>query len=182
MVLRRTASPLKRPLTDRFWLPPVLALGLALLTGCASYRLGDASPAAFRSLHVSPVVSDTFAPQSAPLVTQAVLDTLMRAGTVEVGDAGSQATLTVTLTGYSREAKVGRPEDWGRGHAFDTALVARATLIDNRTGQILFQDREFRGEGRILATDELTQSEHQTMPLIARQLGEAIARAVLASW
>ena len=181
-------------------------LGLALaLTGCAHYQLGTGGTPSFASLYVAPVMDKAHIPQAQVVTTSQIRDAFEKDGRVSLLDAtrGADATLEVTLVGYTRQIAANRDgvfagsnvissvTDTGLAREFVITLTARCTLRDNRTGKALFTDRMVsvkknamtdNGNPEALPETNQLQSEYNTLPILARALADQLTHTVLDVW
>jgi hypothetical protein len=157
----------------------------ALVTaGCANYRLGTGSALTFRTLYVEPVANKTLLPQSQPLVSTRIRETLARDGRVQLtnSSAGTDATLTIVINSYHREIAAVREGDTGLARKFNITLGALCTLRDNRSGQTIFENRAVTAVREVFTDSGQLQAEYQTLPLLADALAAKIAHAALDVW
>ncbi len=161
----------------------LFALGL-LASGCAHYQLGTGSKLTFQRLYVAPVANDTALPQAVALVSTQIRESLLRDGRVTLvsAEADADATLVITLTNYGREVATVRPDDTGLARKFNLTLEAKATLRDQRTGKLLFENRALSSQRQAFTDSGQLQAEYQTLPLLAASLAESVRNAVLDVW
>lgn len=161
----------------------LLALGL-LASGCAHYQLGTGGKLTFQRLYVAPVANETALPQAVALVSAQIRESLLRDGRVTLvsAEADADATLVITLTNYGREVATVRPDDTGLARKFNLTLEAKATLRDQRTGTLLFENRALSSQRQAFTDSGQLQAEYQTLPLLAASLAESVRNAVLDVW
>lgn len=165
--------------------PFLFLLALSLLAaGCSHYRLGTGAAPAFATLHVEPVVVRPLIPQAQPILGTQVREAFIRDGRVALvnSTAEAAATLTVTVTDYAREIATVRPGDTGLARKFDITLQAELTLRDNRTGENLFTRRPIKVTRELFTDSGQIQAEYQLLPLLAEDLAQKTAHAVLDVW
>jgi hypothetical protein len=164
---------------------------LGLFTSCAHYQLGTEGKLSFHTLYIAPVENKARLPQSVAIVSTQIREAFIHDGRVTVVDspADADATLTVSLAHYGREATTSRPDDTGLARKFNLNLSAVCTLRDNRAGTTLFDKRVLNTEQQIFTTatpqqadsDQL-QAEYQALPLLASSLAQKVAHATLDVW
>lgn len=168
------------------FLAPVLALlaCAGFFAGCANYHLGTGAALKFSSIYVAPVTSDALIPQARVLVATQVREALLRDGRVTLAESADQAdvVLTIQLSSYARQVVVSRQDDTGRARRFDVTLLAHATLLDNRTKQPYFTDRQLEAKRGIFTDSGLVPSEYEGLPLLAESLASETVHAVLDTW
>ncbi len=177
----------------RVW--SLLLASAVLLQGCANYRMGAGPAPSFATLYVEPARNKTTVAQSQALLSTMIREAFIRDGRVQVVDsaADADATLEVTLVNYRRVNAANREDDVGLARKFTIHLTASCRLRDNRTGQLLFDDRTVEvqreaftdnGLGNVpfgTSNDQL-QSEYNTLPLLADALSSRVTHAVLDVW
>lgn len=165
----------------RIWL--LHAASFLFLTGCVHYRLGPPQKLPFQSIHIKAVQNDSFAPQAHTVVSENLIEAFLRDGSVLVESSGrADATLEVTLFGYHRERSTTHPHDTALGRSFRLRLQARVSLLNNRSGETYFSDREFAVTEEAFIDDGLQGAEYQTIPVLALELARQIKNYVLSVW
>ena len=76
----------------------------AAFSGCSNYRLaGTATNLPFSSVYVQPVRNVSFAPQAAPILTNAISKSLMQVPDLRVAyRSEAQAVLSTTIVDYEK--------------------------------------------------------------------------------
>ena len=173
--------PAQKTTRRRLLAAPLLLL---LPTACQTYQLGLPEGPPFQSVHVAVVKNDTYAPQMQGHMTRAVREAFATGGSpVRLGNEGvADATLEITLDKYFRKGATFNPRDTGEPASFNLNLSAKATLVDNRTGDVYFKDRPFRQTIQSFGTDQLPERERQNLPLLARNLASNIYEDVTTVW
>jgi len=180
-------------LTARNLLKYVTAIAtLALLAACSHYQLGaGGGTLAFKTLYIVPVENSAGMPQAGALFSTQLRDAFIRDGRVSIVNSPDQADaiLAVNLANYSRNMTTARGDDSGLARKFDLIVSVLATLTDNRTGKLLFEKRPVNATRQIFTTptpaatqSEQLQAEYNTMPLLAADLANSVAHAVLDVW
>jgi len=173
-----------------------LLLACAFLAqGCAHYSLGSGPAPSFETLYIEPSKNKTTLAQSQAVMSTMIREAFIRDGRVSVVDNSSEAdaTLEVTLVGYSRGNAANREDDVGLARKFTLKLRASCRLRDNRNGRLLFDGRmvevqreAFTDNGLGLvpfgASNDQLQSEYNTLPLLADELSSKVTHAVLDVW
>ena len=165
-------------------------LGLA---GCTQYQWGSTGQLSFSTLYIKGIRNTTMAPQLSSMTSNILRDTFNHDGRVQLVNSpdDADATLEVTITGYTRAVAAVREQDTGLASKFSITVTATCNLIDNRTHKNLFTAREvsikrdvFTDNGdphSSLVSDQL-QSEYNTVPLIAETLAQKIVHTVTDVW
>ena len=164
---------------------------LLFLFACSHYQLGSGGTLAFRTLYIAPVGNSADMPQAVALFSTQLRDAFIRNGRVTIVNSPDQAdaTLTVALVNYSRNMTSSRSDDTSLARKFDLTVSAVSTLTDNRTGKPFFEKRPVNATRQIFTTptpsatqSEQLQAEYNTMPLLASDLADSVAHAVLDVW
>ena len=157
---------------------------LLLPSACATYKLGLPEGPPFRSIHIPVVRNNTFAPQMQGHMTRAIREEFAKgASSVSLTNEDSaEAVLRITLTKYNRRTATVNPNDTGVPASYNLRLSAKATLINNQTGEIYFKDRPFEQLIQSFGSDQLPERERQNLPLLARNLAENIYDDVTTVW
>ncbi len=163
-----------------------LLLALALLgsvTACSHYHLGAPGKPLAQTVFVAPAINASFAPQAAPLVTDAVRLALARDGRIQLAanEEAAEAHLQIRLLRFEREVLAARRDDTALARKFAAKLTAEITLTDHN-GKILIDRRNIVATRDVFVDTGLQPTEYQTMPLIAEALATAIAHALLDTW
>jgi hypothetical protein len=159
-------------------------LGL-LLSGCSNYHLGTGGKTTFRTLYVAPVVNENSnLPQAVAIVSTQIREAFLRDPRVILVNTPGEAdaTLTVSLVGYSRKSQTRQSTDTGLARKFDVTLDAEATLRDNRDNKVIFQDRKVQAVRQVFVDSGQLQAEYQNVPLLAEELGKNVLSATLDVW
>ncbi|HLP08361.1 MAG TPA: LPS assembly lipoprotein LptE [Opitutaceae bacterium] len=159
------------------------AVALAALAGCSHYHLGAPGKPLAETVFVEPAVNASFAPQAAPLVTDATRLALARDGriTLAAREGDSAAHLQIRLVRFERDVLAARHDDTALARKFAARLTAEITLTD-RNGRILIDRRSIAATRDVFVDSGLQPTEYQTMPLLAEALGAEIAHALLDTW
>jgi hypothetical protein len=173
-----------------------LLLACAFLAqGCAHYTLGSGAFPSFETLYIESSKNKTTLAQSQAVVSTMLREAFIRDGRVSVVNSSSDAdaTLEVTLVGYTRSNAANREDDVGLARKFTLKLRASCRLRDNRSGRLLFDGRIVEvqreaftdnGLGNVPfgTSDDQLQSEYNTLPLLAGALSDKVTHAVLDVW
>jgi hypothetical protein len=162
----------------------LVATCLLLTAGCANYQLGTGSTPPFRSLYVEPVANKTLVPQSQPLVSTRLREGFARDPRIQVTNTagGADATLTVVINDYHRDIAAVREGDTGLARKFNVTLGATCTLRDNRTGQMIFENRPISAVREVFTDSGQLQGEYQSLPLLAEALATKVVHTALDVW
>ena len=162
----------------------LLAATLLLPTACATYKLGLPEGPPFNSVQVEVVKNASFAPQMQGYLTRSLREVFSTGPShvrLGAGDA-ADATLSITVDDYRRRMATTNPNDTGEPNSYHLEISAKATLVDNRTGDTYFKNRPFRSTIRSFGADQLPERERQNLPLLARDLAKDIYEEVTTAW
>ena len=115
---------------------------LAFIVGCSNYRLaGTAVNLPFSSVYVSPVRNVSYAPQAAPLLTNAISKAIMQVPDLRVAyQSEAQATLSTTIVNYEKIPIATKASDTALAASYRITATALCTLTRSN-GQVIFKDR-----------------------------------------
>ena len=154
---------------------------LALLAGCAGYRLGSPVPEACRPIHVAAFENQTDYPMVGTLASQQLLDALI--ALIEDGTFAPTAydnarlrvqaviqPLNTDAVRYSRNYNLVPDE-------YHVALTARLYVFDAKTGKTYVNGKPITAVDSALTA--LTREDYQTgiqdaLPRVARRLAQSI--------
>jgi hypothetical protein len=163
--------------------------------GCAHYKLGTGATPSFTTLYIEPSSNKTTLAQTQVQLSAMIREAFIRDGRVEVvnSPADADATLTVSLVTYKRDNAANREDDTGLARKFTLKLTALCSLRDNKTGTMLFKDREIdvqreafvdNGLGSVPfgTSNNQLQSESNTFPFLSDQIASQLVHTVLDVW
>ncbi len=160
--------------------------GVTLFCGCSRYAFGPIGEPPFRTLYVEAVVNESLAPQAASLASMTLREAFLRDGRVKLVDSpdGAEATLSIRLTNYRRQAASFRSDDTARANAFQITLDGEVNLSENGAGgKTLFQGRTVRGVAHLVWDDPTTSPDgRQPMAAAINDLSRETVSLALDSW
>ena len=159
-------------------------LGLLTTVGCAHYQLDTGASATFHTLYVAPVANKTLLPQAQPILSTRLREAFARDARVALVNSASaaDATLTVVINDYHRDVAAVREGDTGLARKFNVTLGVSASLRDNRSGKMIFENRAVSAIREVFTDSGQLQSEYQTLPLLADALATKVIHAALDVW
>ncbi|HAV13572.1 MAG TPA: hypothetical protein DCX06_08810 [Opitutae bacterium] len=165
---------------------------LALLSGCASYKLGSQARLPFETIYIRPASNDSFAPQSQALISAQIREAFIRDGRVRLltNEKEADAVLEVTLTDYDRESGARLSSDTVSARTFRLQLEAEITLYNSESGDFYFEGRKIDEQTSVYADNpynaasiqSYNQAEYNAMNRLARDIARQIADEVLSPW
>jgi hypothetical protein len=95
--------------------------------------------------------------------------------------------LQVTVVNFQRSSLNQNPDNTNQTTQFRATLTAKATLTNNLTGKVIFQDVEFQGSTDYYVPNfglggDSVEAERQAMPLACEKLAQNIVRQVTEGW
>ncbi len=159
-------------------------LGL-LLSGCAGYHLGPATPAYLRQIHsiaVPTFRNTTLVPRIEALVTGTVVKQFQQDGTFRIAsEEGADAILKGEIVGVGRS-----PARSVRGNVlatteFNLALRVRYTLV-GRDGKTMAGPSEVAGMTSFFVGEDVNTDERQALPLAAEEMAKSLVSQLSEGW
>lgn len=172
------------PSLRRLWLALFSATMFAALSGCAHYRLGLGSQAPFRTLYLDPIADTARVPQSRALFDARIREAFIRDGRASpvTNTPEADATLTVSISDYGREVAAVRENDTGLARKFNLRLTLTCRLRDNRSGRMIWEDRNISVVREAFTDSGQLQAEYQALPILAEAAASKIVHAALDVW
>jgi hypothetical protein len=168
---------------------------LCLANGCASYKLGYATQLPFQTIYIQPATNHSYAPQAQAVLSAQLREVFIRDARVKVlaNEEEADAVLLVDLTDYNRNPAARNANDTETAQNFDITLSSAISLYNQNTGEYFFEKRPVTNRtvayiknpytpAGTLTTQSFSQTEYQTMPILARGLARKIADEVLSPW
>ena len=148
---------------------------LALLAGCAGYRLGSPVPEACRPIHVAAFENETDFPMVGAIASQQLLDALIEDGTFAPTTYDNarlrvQAViqpLDTDAVRYSRNNNL-IPDE------YHVALKARLYVFDAKTGQTYVNGKPITAVDSALTREDYQTGIQDALPRVARRLAQSI--------
>jgi lipopolysaccharide assembly LptE-like protein len=156
-----------------------------LLSGCAGYHLGPATPTYLRQIHsiaVPTFRNATLVPRIEVLVTGTVIKQFQQDGTFHIANEdNADATLKGEITAVGRS-----PARSVRGNVlatteFNLSLRVRYTLI-GRDGKTVAGPSEAAGLTSFFVGADVSTDERQALPLAAEQLAVQLVSQLSEGW
>lgn len=157
----------------------------SLLSGCAGYHLGPATPAYLRQIHsiaVPTFRNTTLIPRVEALVTGTIIKQFQQDGTFRiVNEENADATLKGEIVAVGRS-----PARSVRGNVlatteFNLALRVRYSLT-GRDGKTLAGPADAIGSTSFFVGADVTTDERQALPLAAEELAVRLVSQLSEGW
>lgn len=158
----------------------ILAVCVAVIlsAGCAGYHFGPVNNAVAgdKSIEIVPFNNQTLQPRLGDAVTQALRERLQTDGTYHLATRGpGDVVVTGVITAYTREGVGFLRSDVATVVNYRVDLTAHVTARDRGTGKLLL-DKNVIGYTLVQVGTDLTDSERQSLPLLAEDLARNIAQ------
>ena len=158
---------------------------VALLCGCAGYRLGptDGQSAGARSIQIVPFLNETLEPRLTDPLTAGLRKEFQRDATFRL-DTHDEADVILTgkVTNYRRRVQSLAPSDLATARDYRLELTAQVTARERLSGRMLL-DEPIMGSTLIRVGADLPSAERQALPLLANDLAKrVVARLAEGSW
>ena len=163
---------------------PTFLLAL-LLSGCAGYHVGPATPAYLRQIHsiaVPTFRNATLIPRIEVLLSGTVIKQFQQDGTFRIAtEDNADATLKGEIVVVGRS-----PARSLRGNVlatteFNLALRLRYTLV-GRDGKTIAGPSEAMGSTSFFVGEDVTTDERQALPLAAEELAKQLVSQLSEGW
>ncbi|MGA3162698.1 MAG: LPS assembly lipoprotein LptE [Verrucomicrobiota bacterium] len=148
-----------------------------LLTGCAGYHLGpvNGAVAGEKTIEILPFNNQTLQPRLGDSVTQALRERLQTDGTYHLVTRGpGDIVVTGVITRYSRKGLSFLNSDVATPQDYRVDITAHVTARSRDTGKVLL-DKDVSGYALIQVGGDLTDTERQSLPLLAEDLARNVA-------
>jgi hypothetical protein len=145
---------------------------IALLSGCAGYRLGPTNGqlAGAQSVTVHPFLNQTAEPRLTAAVTQSLRKSLQQDGTFRLDTKGDgDVVVSGAIVDYQRLGLSYKPEDVITPRDYWVLMRARVRAVQRSSGRVLL-DREVTGRTTVRVGEDLVSAERQAIPLLADDL------------
>jgi len=161
------------------------SLLVLLLSGCAGYHLGPATPAYLREIHsiAVPIFQNaTLLPRIEALVTGTIIKQFQQDGTFRIAsEDNADASLKGEIVAVGRS-----PARSVRGNVlatteFNLALRVRYTLV-GRDGKTIAGPAEAAGSTSFFVGEDVNTDERQALPLAAEQLAGHLVSQLSEGW
>jgi lipopolysaccharide assembly LptE-like protein len=156
-----------------------------LLSGCAGYHLGPATPAYLRQIHsiaVPTFRNATLVPRIEALVTGTVIKQFQQDGTFRIAsEDNADASLKGEIIAVGRS-----PARSVRGNVlatteFNLSVRVRYTLV-GRDGKTMAGPAEAAGSTSFFVGEDVNTDERQALPLAAEQLAGHLVSQLSEGW
>ena len=147
-----------------------------MLAGCVGYHLGpvNGAVAGEKSIEVLPFNNQTLQPRLGDAITQALRRRLQTDGTYHLATRGpGDIVVTGVITRYNRRGLSYLSSDVITPQDYRINITAHVTARERDTGKILL-DKDVSGYALIQVGGDLTDTERQSLPLLAEDLARNV--------
>ena len=146
---------------------------LALLTGCAGYRLGSPVPEACRPIHVAAFENETDYPMVGTLASQQLLDALIEDGTfTPTAYDNARLRVQVVISGVGADAISYDRNNTILPDEYRLTLRARLYAYDALTGETLINGKPVSASDTALTRNDFQTGVMDTLPRLSRKLAQ----------
>lgn len=161
---------------------PIALLLLALVAGCAGYRVGSTLPAEIKTVHVPTFVNSTGEPRLETSATSTTIQEFQQDGTLRVVSAREADTiLKVSLVKYTLAPLRYEKDQSLTAREYRVTLTATISFSVRSTGEVL-TGKTVQGESTFIASGSLTAGKRAALPEATRDLAHDIVEAVVEYW
>jgi Lipopolysaccharide-assembly len=157
----------------------------ALLSGCAGYHIGPATPAYLREIHTIAVPNfrnSTLLPRIEVLVTGSVIKQFQQDGTFKIANEDdSDAILKGEIKAVSRTPARSVRGDVLSTTEFNLVLTVTYTLV-GRGGHAVNTSGGATGTTSFFVGSDVSTDERQALPLAAEQLAVRLVSQLTEGW
>ena len=153
---------------------------LFLVSACSHYHLGKMSEPAFKSIAISPILSDGFAPQVQAVLRDQLVRGFVSDGTLQVLPMDTaDVLLEIVVNDFSQFMTASRSKDSALARSYEVSLKATCALVDGRTQEVLWEDEEIEAILNLQVESDFVDVQYQAIPALTRNLSEKIIEQVL---
>ena len=161
----------------------ITVLVLALLPGCAGYRLGSMLPPDIKTIYVPTFINQTTEPQLELDTTRYALQEFQKDGSLKLAAADTaDAVLQVKLTSYRISPLQYSNSRMTAATEYRITLYASIVLTRKHDGKVIVEHPRCYGEGTFLVVGDLFSSKRTGLPIAARDLAHDIVQKVTEVW
>ncbi|EDY84476.1 hypothetical protein VDG1235_4107 [Verrucomicrobiia bacterium DG1235] len=160
------------------------AIASLILSGCATYQLGEPTELPYQSVSIAPPRNFSTLPQIEGPLNAALRHSLQRSGALSLASGSSaDAILEITVLEARREIAAVSPQDVGRGRKFELIIDLELNLKQSAASEIFFiEGRKFSVKQDIFSDSGQVDAEYQAIPEISRQIAERATELLVDLW
>jgi len=158
----------------------VLAVSLAAVAGCSSYRWTSSVPAEMRTVSVPTFRNETEVVELGAVATRQTLREFQREGTFKIAGPDDAAlevqavlkSAPASLLNYKRGQSM-------RAYEHRLTLVAEVSLVDRRNGRVLIDNRVYRADTTFFSDTDIVTTRRDASGRLAEDLARQIVDDVV---
>ena len=170
----------------RFFPRYLLIISLLVLSGCASYQLGQPGNAdAYNSVYVIPIRNESSFPMLKSSLTASIRKSISDTGFLSIASKDDAHTVLETrVVSVVRDIAAVSSIDVGRGRKYELEFETLCSLYRKNGSQLepVFIDRRILTKQDIFTDSGQVNAEHQAGPEIAGAIGQRIAKTIVDTW
>lgn len=156
---------------------------LALIWGCAGYRVGSMLPDKYQSIAVPTVVNKTEEPLLQDEITSATISEFQMDGSLRIASEDrADAILNVQLTDFRLRPISYSDERSRMANEYRLYITASILLEDSVTEEVIVEAPAVQGATDFVVQGDLTSSKKSAIPDAARDLAHHIVEKVVEVW
>ena len=156
-------------------------LAFTILSGCASYSWTSEVPEELRTISVPSFENRTMVSELGTITTQFILREFQREGTFKIkrtGDAALEVQGVIVTAGRD---SIAYNRSYGtRASEYRYFVVAEVSVINKKTGRVLFEKRNYVAETTFLTQNDILTAQRNSAQRIATDLARQIVDDIIA--
>ena len=165
---------------------PFAALTAVLLTGCAGYHLGSATPKrmnGIKTIAVPTFRNSTLIPRLETLAASTVVAEFQRDGTFAIRSSNkADAVLEGTITQITRSGVRSVRSDILQQQEYTLTVKIRYTITRTATGERI-EEADVIGETSFfVSSNDISQDERQALPIALQQAATRLVSRISTGW
>ena len=154
---------------------PVVTLGAALLTGCASYTWRPSVPEEYRTVAVPTFRNESDVTELGSVMARQVLREFQREGTFAIRRAGDAALEVQGIVKEARSDARGYDRRAGlRLASYEFGAVVEVSVVDKRDGRVLIDNRRYRAMTTFTAAQDRQTAQRDASGRLAEDLARQV--------
>jgi len=164
----------------------ILMAGVAALSGCAGYRVGNTSGRdlqGVRSVYVPTAKNTSLSPDLQMTVTNAVIRRFNDDGTLEVNQSQfADSEIDIVITDVAHTPIRSSVNDILVTAEYQVTIDATVTYVNRRLGRKIFENTSVTGVTDFFTQSDIQEGERQALPLAAEDLANNVVKLVTEGW
>ena len=161
----------------------ILGLSIALLPGCAGYRLGSMLPDDVKSVYIPTFVNKSKEPLLEVETTSAAVEEFQKDGSLEVTtEEAADSVLKVQLLEFALQPVAYRRDVKTATEEYRLTIFASVSLTRKSDGSVIAQHPRVKGEATFELAGDMSSAKLRAIPTAAQDLAHSIVEKVVESW